>query len=768
MAAKMDRGRLLTIGWAVAAAAMAIALPAQSQSPTDVQLRNTSWRVFIDPRTLAIRVQAAQSPVIEVSRGVGSYRAVGLTQTDSQVSWTWIGTPSSGEYHISSTLKGHDLILSIAASQPGELTLLDQPASAVGRGLILPLAEGHYVPVSERTWRDFLTGQKNDLDTTEDLSLPLWGLDRGAFTLHWLLTNPFNNELHFSPEGDGFGIKVSHGFTPLSPQTPMTMILHLGKSDAVAGAKRYRQYLIDSGTYETLTSKLANVPEARKLVGAAHIYLWGNGLIGPDDVRDWPGFIAALAGDSTLAANLRSKFDGDVWQSLEEAGPQPGAYQKRSLVRAFNAALQALARAQWQTDDVNTAKLVATYPELRRKVAADFGAFLSSDPAQWGEGLSPRTFRTLQSAELKRLWIGLGDGWEGGLWHPESVRMAVEAGYLIAPYDSYGTANKPGERPDWATAQLGRAAYDGCGIVQRDGSVKSGFQKTGHYTNTLCMTPILKSRVAGIATATGFNSWFLDVSASGLVLDDYRAGHEMTMAQNARANVHNHRWISQTLRMPLGSESGSTIANGAVLFAHGMKTPPIGWGDPDLHKNTASPYFFGAWYPDNEPAIFFRTVPIKEPYRALHFAPQNRLPLYQAVFHGSVITTHHWLYDNLKLKDATAARELAQLLYDVPPLYHLSANSLKARLQMIQKQDAFFRPLHQALAEKTMEGFAWLSSDRLIHATTFSDGSRLIANFDEVARQAEGHTLPPLSVTAMLSGRTASIYRTGTRNLPAR
>lgn len=79
---------------------MAIALPAQSQTPTDVQLRNTSWRVFNDPRTLAIRVQAAQAPIVEVSRGVGSYRVVGLTQTDSQVSWTWIGTPSSGEYHI--------------------------------------------------------------------------------------------------------------------------------------------------------------------------------------------------------------------------------------------------------------------------------------------------------------------------------------------------------------------------------------------------------------------------------------------------------------------------------------------------------------------------------------------------------------------------------------------------------------------------------------------------------------------------------------------
>jgi hypothetical protein len=70
MADKMDRGRLLTIGWAVSAAAMVIALPAQSQTPTDVQLRNTSWRVFIDPRTLAIRVQAAQDDMARKAYGI--------------------------------------------------------------------------------------------------------------------------------------------------------------------------------------------------------------------------------------------------------------------------------------------------------------------------------------------------------------------------------------------------------------------------------------------------------------------------------------------------------------------------------------------------------------------------------------------------------------------------------------------------------------------------------------------------------------------------
>ncbi|MEI9905178.1 MAG: hypothetical protein WDN06_15355 [Asticcacaulis sp.] len=69
----------------------------------------------------------------------------------------------------------------------------------------------------------------------------------------------------------------------------------------------------------------------------------------------------------------------------------------------------------------------------------------------------------------------------------------------------------------------------------------------------------------------------------------------------------------------------------------------------------------------------------------------------------------------------------------------------------MQKQDAFFRPLHEALANKTMDGFSVLSDDRLVQMTTFSDGSRLIANFDAVARKTEGHDLSPASLTALVT-----------------
>ena len=748
----MKRRQFISAGLAAASVSLVSPRGVRAQVQPVVRLRNPLWAIEIDPKNLSIQVYAAGESAVEVSRGVASHAVHDLTQDDRQASWTW------GTYRIVCDLKGHDFNIVITASQPGNLDLIDQPVATMGRGMMLPLAEGNYVPANDPVWRDFLTDRMSELNTTQDLSLPLWGLDHGSFTLNWLLTNPFNNLLRFTREDAGMALKVSHEFTTLSPATPMTLTLHLATTDLMAGACRYRQHLIDEGMYETLASKIAKTPDAEKLLGASHLYLWGSGLIGAADVTDWPAFLTRLRSEAPLAVRLRDRFEDDQRQMLSSVQTRPLAYQKLALAGAFNDALTALARAQWQTDAADSNTLVRSYADLRREALKTFGACLNADPSKWGTGFSASTFAALQKAGLKRLWVGLGDGWEGGLWKPEVVAAGVKAGYLVAPYDSYETAIKPGQRPDWASAQLGKVAFETCGVIQKDGTTKSGFQQTGYYTNTLCVTPIFKARIPAVAKAAGYNSWFLDVYASGMVFDDYRPGHEMTMVQNASANSEVSRWISQSLQMPTGSEDGKAVTTGGILFAHGMQTPVIGWGDPDLQKNKTSPYYMGDWYPSTQPSVFFKPTPMKESYRALYFKPENRLPLYQSVFHGSVITTHHWLYDNLKLSNVVVERELAQLLYNVPPLYHLSADTLKTRLPILQKHDTFFRPLHEALALMTMDRFEWLSDDRLIQQTSFSDGSRLIANFDKVARQTSHMQLPPNSVTALLVGAAPRTY----------
>jgi hypothetical protein len=124
-----------------------------------------------------------------------------------------------------------------------------------------------------------------------------------------------------------------------------------------------------------------------------------------------------------------------------------------------------------------------------------------------------------------------------------------------------------------------------------------------------------------------------------------------------------------------------------------------------------------------------------------------------------VITTHHWLFDSLKLSNVRAENELTQLLYNVPPLYHLSAATLKQRLPLIQRQDAFFRPLHERLATQALTDFRWLTMDRQVQQTTFADGTRLVANFDPQAQEVAGRMYEAQSITAFEADGKVTEYQ---------
>lgn len=720
-----------------------------------VTLQNAQWRVQIEPATLAIDVTPVGQPGMNVSQGSARHDVSALVRDTAHAQWQW----DKGTYQLSVTLSGLDLTFSIKAHAAGELNFLRQPGKAFGRGLILPLAEGHYVPANDPVWRSFLLEEMNDFDSSEALSLPLWGMDYKTFSLHWLLLEPFGNRMQWQDQQGALGLNATHRFSRLDPERPLVFMLHLGDG-LLDGAQRYRQWLRDEGRFESMAAKIAATPDTKKLLGASHIYLWGGGLLASKDVADWDALRHALSGQGKLPSVLLKHFSKEARAAL--AGQLDG-YRKKVLVRALNDALLAQARSTWQTRQPDATQLAARYGLLRDELAAAFGKALQGDPTQWGDGLSIATMKQLRAAGLTRLWIGLGEGWEPGLWHPEAVRTGVDAGYLVAPYDSYETALKPDGNPDWATAHLGDEAYTRCGIIREDGSARSGFLGEGHYTDTRCVTPGLKQRVAAIKRHVGFNSWFLDAYATGMVFESYRPGATLSFAQHARDNIAAMAWIAQQMNMPVGSEGGNATTAGGLAFAHGMQTPVIGWSDPDIghsqKRNPNSRYFMGTYYPPEQPSVFFKTVPTKPLYQHIHFAPQTRLPLYQAAFHDSIITTHHWHTDNLKLGNVRRENELAQLLYNVPPLYHLSAGTLKQRLPLIQRMDGFFRPLHQRLATQALTDFRWLSDDHLLQETHFADGSFLRANFSATERSIGDMHIAPYTVVATDSQGRVSAYR---------
>jgi hypothetical protein len=129
------------------------------------------WSIDLDPQTLAISVTPAGGSPCAVSRGVPGHTHSALVQHGQAASWNW-----DGHFGLACELKGADLLLTITASAAGELMLLDQPAPAIGKGLMLPIAEGYYIAGDDTQWRSFLTDRDEGLDTNDSLSVPMWGI----------------------------------------------------------------------------------------------------------------------------------------------------------------------------------------------------------------------------------------------------------------------------------------------------------------------------------------------------------------------------------------------------------------------------------------------------------------------------------------------------------------------------------------------------------------------------------------------------------------
>ncbi|MGX5833204.1 glycoside hydrolase [Aeromonas piscicola] len=697
-----------------------LSLPAEA-----LTLANEQWRIELDPATLAAEAVLPSGQYLAISSPGPRQPVTALQQEGERASWL---TRTDGEVRALARLEGNRLILTLSRATTGELVWPRVPAGA--QALMLPIHEGFRIPATHTAWRKALVEEYQGINTTDNLTLPLVGLDHGKQQLAILFANPFNNRLTFVPKQDGIALTATHSVNRLNQADPYEVEVSLQPgNDWLAAAKAYRSWLQARGELVSLESKLAAVPDGKRLIGASHLYLWGERLLVPQDVKSWPALRRLIPADW---------LKGESKTALQAPDLARNRYLQNLVLAGVAQALAVRHPGQQPAD----------FTARRALVATQLGAALN-DPQSWGDGSSAKMIAALKQADLPRLWLGLPQ-WTAGFAAPQGIELAKQAGYLIAPYDSYDTALPEGNRQQsWLTAQMGQDIYLRCGIMQENGRRKSGFQNSGVYTNQACVRPVMEQRVPKLQQASHYNSWFLDVAATGMVFDDFDPAKPTTQAQDAQNRMAGMAWIAKRQGVLVGSEEGGAVANRTSAFAHGPQTSGFGWQDPDMRRNKRSPYYLGAWHPEFQPDYFFRQSRLKPGYQALYFDPAIRLPLLQSVFHDSIVTTHHWTMDSLKFKESRQTTELLQQLYNVPPLLNLSLDSASARIPYLKGLDAFFRPLHQRLYNQPLTGFRWLDKRGEVQQSEFADGTRLVANFGPAIELA-GMKLAAQSVLALL------------------
>jgi len=625
---------------------MKLPFDSAAEDPT-VELRGEGWTVAVHPGTLEVTVRPDGESPIQVSapqEDLGPVEAV--ERTDSDISWEL----SAKKMRVSFRTDGDALLVNFLSRDPCRFAwpiIGDDPAV---EAYILPLAEGSYVPSEDSRWLKHLIA-RSPMKALESFSMPFWGLAFPTCTLTYMLTNQFNNQLVFEDRAGRIGMRFTHEFTRNWERKEYGFIIRLGPPSPLEPARQYRRWLLEQDQFVSMRTKIEQTPEAEKLLGAPHIYLWSDGI----------------------SVEMMDRFAGIGCQ---------------------------------------------------------------------------------------RLWLGLSS-LRSGMQHPDTIRRAKDLGYLIGTYDAYHGIHDPDSTDASDTVCFDRHLYETGPILTADGSKIPGYLGRGYQLSPIAAWPYVKERVTRLMAEhpEPFNSWFIDCDAYGEVFDDYSELHPATQQDDVQARLHRMAWIRDTYGLVIGSEVGVAYSAPVIHFAHGMMTPVFGWGDPDLQEDESSQYYLGNWSPQGGPTILLKRVPLKPEHRTFYYDPRFRLPLYQTVFHDSLVTTHHWHHSSLKFTDQVDTVELLELLYNVPPLYHMNLEEFERHKDRMAAHCDFFSPLHRELALLPLTDFAWLRGDRMVQRTVFGEVVEMVANFSEQDVEYLRTVIPGRSILARwLETGNAQVY----------
>lgn len=717
--------------WPRALALLPALLLVGAATTAPVTLRNAAGIATIDPTTLELRYGSEGRPLLPLSAPASpAFEIEDLRVSGDQMTWQLTGPRITA----TARLEAGSLSLRFTAEAPCSLTFPRITGTAAD-AWSLPIDEGVFVPADDAQWIRHLV-ESSPLDTTAGLGLPFLGLHTDGVTVSVLLPNPFHNAVRFQDADGRLSATLTHTFPPFPGARVHEVRFRIDDSSPITAALHYREWLKTRGEWVGLDEKIRRTPSVSRLPGAAHIYLWGDEPLAVGDVSDWKRVAFGLASPSAPTRHIRSLLSPEAQESIATATkvPRPDRYQRSQATDALNAILArpdlyhadawsgvaldpAIQDLVIRSDTLDPAERFRLNAALLTNALP--GCFPPIDP--WGDGVSPRLVRELIAAGFDRLWLGSGS-WDGFLRRPETVAVAREHGYLIGPYDSYHSIHSPSEPDTWQTAQFDAELYDQGAITDGDGEKRRGFRQKGHLLSPLAAQPWVERRVTPLMAAFGANSWFIDCDGFGQYFDDYSPAHR------------------------------------AIHFAHGVMTPSLSWGDAAM-KDRQSPFFVGAYHPPEAPAIFFKPIPLQEKFHRHYFDPRFRLPLFQVVFHDSVVATHHWGSGSFKFRDETATTRLMELLYSVPPLWHLNREEFARRRTDLQSSYRQFSPLQRELALLPLTAFRWLTPDRRVQQTVFGDRIELTANFGPETHPNPAAPIPSRSLRVHWrdSGRTLFI-----------
>ena len=360
--------------------------------------------------------------------------------------------------------------------------------------------------------------------------------------------------------------------------------------------------------------------------------------------------------------------------------------------------------------------LVPFREKLKRNpnIARLFGA-----PDVWGDG-SLRFAREAKAAGIDKMLIH-------GRASAEDMKAINELGYLTSNYDIYADMLQvePGKEID---SHHGQVPADV--VLQTDGQRMKAWL-TWDKQQYMKRCPAVAVNTARVVIPKDlaqrpFVGRFIDVATAEELYECYDPVHPLTRSGKRQASTDLLAY-TRSLGLVTGGEHGRYWAVPQLDYIEGMMSGgsyswPAGWLLRPKSKDQEfdNPYGgkFGKW----------------AGYEKWGIGHAARVPLWELVFHDCIVSTWYWGDSSEFLlqaaPEATPKKDAFNILYGTIPMFWANREGgWRADRELCLRSYRNTCKLHEVIAGTEMLSHEFVTRDRAVQRTRFSDGTEVVVNF---------------------------------------
>jgi len=450
--------------------------------------------------------------------------------------------------------------------------------------------------------------------------------------------------------------------------------------------------------------------------------------IGVCDLEKGFGYmiIADTSDDAAFWLEARQAGGREVWAPRVAWQSSMGEFRyPRRLTYHFSSRGGYVALAKRYRRYVSEHGLLLTLAEKRRRnpnVARLYGA-----PDIWGDASIGFARAAKAAGVAKMLLHGSSPSGE--------MKEINDFGYLTSCYDNYTDVLpvEPGKGIDGSHEVLPDRA-----VLQSDGErMKAWLTMEGQQFMKRCPTfwvPTARVVVPQALAASPYLGRFVDVTTAEGLYECYDPKHPLTRGEKRQCGVDLLAYVS-SLGLVVGGEHGKWWGVPQLDYVEGMMSGgSTSWPAGYLIRPKSKDQKFkapGGW-----------EYPSWDQYEQWGIGHERRVPLWELVFHDCVVTTWYWGDSSDFLLEAapevTAKKNAFNILYGTIPMMWSDREE-----SWVQNRKGFLRSyrntckLHEAVAEAEMVSHEFVTADRAVQRTRFSDGTEVVVNFGEKPREVE-------------------------------